>query len=254
MAALLFAAKGQVAGEPDWNAPLAVARVLSGERLQLEDGRTVRLAGIRVPGTPSDDGQSGDAADVAGSAAAARTALLHLLAGQPVRLGLAAARYDRYGELAAQVERADGLWLQGELLERGLAQVQTRPGEVERAALMLEREHVARAAGRGVWADPARAPRSAAGVANAVGSFQIVQGQVRRVGATNDFIYLNFGPDWRRDFTLRIRRADLDDDFAGSGIDVLALEGRRIEVRGFVLEAGGPLIELSHPEQIEVLP
>ena len=53
---------------------------------------------------------------------------------------------------------------------------------------------------------------------------------------------------------MRIRRADLKDGFARSGIDVLALEGRRIEVRGFVLEAGGPLIELSHPEQIEVLP
>jgi endonuclease YncB( thermonuclease family) len=254
MAALLFAARGLVAGEPEWSAPLAVARVLSGERLQLEDGRTVRLAGIRVPGASSDERQSGDDADPSGAAAEARTVLLHLLAGQAVRLGLAAARNDRYGELAAQVERADGLWLQGALLERGLVEVQTRPGEVERAAPMLEREHAARAAGRGLWADPALAPRSADRLAGTVGSFQIVQGRVRRVAATDDFIYLNFGPDWRRDFTLRIRRADLDDGFTGSGIDVLALEGRRIEVRGLVLEAGGPLIELSHAEQIEVLP
>jgi micrococcal nuclease len=254
MAALLLAAKGLVAGESDWSAPLAVARVLSGERLQLEDGRTVRLAGIRVPGASSDDRQSGDDAALPGVAAKAREALIRLLAGQPVRLSLAAARYDRYGELAAQVERADGLWLQGALLERGLAQVQTRPGEIERAALMRERERAARAAGRGLWADPALAPRSAERVADAIGSFQIVQGRVRRVGATDDFVYLNFGPDWRRDFTLRVRRADLKDGFAHSGIDVLALEGRRVEVRGFVLEAGGPLIELSHPEQIEVLP
>jgi micrococcal nuclease len=254
MAALLFAARGLVAGQPDWSAPLAVARVLSGERLQLEDGRTVRLAGIRLPGNSSDERESGDDLNLPGPAAEARAALLRLLAGQPVRLGLAAARNDLYGELATQVERADGLWLQGALLERGLVQAQTRPGEVERAALMLEREHAARAAGRGLSADPALAPRSAEGPAGAAGSFQIVQGRVRRVAATDDFIYLNFGPDWRRDFTLRIRRADLDEGFARSGIDVLALEGRRIEVRGLVLDAGGPLIELSHPEQIEVLP
>jgi micrococcal nuclease len=253
MAALLLSADRAAAGEPDGSAPLAVAQVLSGERLQLEDGRTVRLAGIRVPGALNHKRESGDVPDLPGPAAEARAALLDLLAGQSVRLGLAPT-YDRYGELVAQVERADGLWLQGALLERGLAQVQTRPGEVARAALMLEREHAARAAGRGLWADPAFAPRSAERVADAVGTFQIVQGRVRRVAATDDFVYLNFGPDWRSDFTLRVRRAELEDGFARSGIDILALEGRRIEVRGFVLDAAGPLIELSHPEQIEVLP
>jgi endonuclease YncB( thermonuclease family) len=230
------------AEELDWSAPLAVARVLAGDRLELADGRPVRLAGIRLAAGPDAWSEQ------------ARARLAGLLAGQAVRLDPAAAPVDRYGDLVAQVERADGKWLQGVLIEQGLALVQTRPGEVARAGAMLALERTARAERRGLWADPAFAPRSALRVADAVGSFQIVQGRVLRVAPTDDYVYLNFGADWRSDFTLRLRRAELDGRFARAGLDVLALAGRRIEVRGFVLDAGGPLIELSHPEQIQLLP
>jgi micrococcal nuclease len=237
--ALLVATSVVHAEELDWSAPLRAARVLDAERLELADGRSVRLAGIRVPPT---------------SAGQARALLAEVAADRALRLGTSPAALDRYGDLVAQVERTDGLWLQGALLERGLAQVRTRPDEVARAAAMLRVEQAARAAGRGLWRRPALAPRPADQLADAIGSFQIVHGRVLRVAPTDHYLYLNFGHDWRSDFTLRLRRAELDASFARSPIDVLALAGRRIEVRGFVLDAGGPLIELSHPEQIQVLP
>ena len=236
---LLVVLPDALAEELDWSPPLEVARVLAAERLELVDGRSIRLAGIRVPAT------------VAGQAQAL---LAELVADRALRLGTSPAPFDRYGDLVAQVERADGLWLQGALLERGLAQVRTRPDEVARAAAMLGLEQAARAAGRGLWRQPGLAARPADQLADAIGSFQIVQGRVLRVAPTEDYVYLNFGQDWRSDFTLRLRRAELDASFARSPVDVLALAGRRVEVRGFVLNAGGPLIELSHPEQIQVLP
>ena len=236
---LLVVLPDALAEELDWTPPLEVARVLAAERLELVDGRSIRLAGIRVPAT------------VAGQAQAL---LAELVANRALRLGTSPAPFDRYGDLVAQVERADGLWLQGALLERGLAQVRTRPDEVARAAAMLGLEQAARAAGRGLWRQPGLAARPADQLADAIGSFQIVQGRVLRVAPTEDYVYLNFGQDWRSDFTLRLRRAELDASFARSPVDVLALAGRRVEVRGFVLNAGGPLIELSHPEQIQVLP
>ena len=237
--ALLLTLRGGAAEEVAWSAPLAVARVLSADRLELADGRSVRLAGIRVP--PLMAGQ-------------AETALARLVVDRTVRLGTTPAPLDRYGDLVAQIERADGLWLQGALLEHGLAQVQTAPDEVARAAAMLALEQAARATRLGLWRQSAFAPRAADQLADAVGSFQIVQGLVLRVAPSVDFIYLNFGRDWRSDFTLRVRRAELDASFQRFPTDVLALAGRRVEVRGFVLDAGGPLIELSHPEQIQVLP
>jgi hypothetical protein len=64
---------------------------------------------------------------------------------------------------------------------------------------------------------------------------------------------LNIGADWRRDFTVWPWCAKLDEGFARSGLAIERLAGRRLEVRGDVLEPRGPLTEVSHPEQIEVL-
>ena len=64
--------------------------------------------------------------------------------------------------------------------------------------------------------------------------------------------YLNFGPDWKGDFTVSVepRHRRL---FDAEGIDIEALEDRRIRVRGWVESWNGPLIEVTHPKQIEVL-
>jgi micrococcal nuclease len=155
--------------------------------------------------------------------------------------------------LVAHIERADGVWLQGALLERGLAQVQTRPGETARADEMLAIERKARAARRGLWAEPAFMAQDPTALAASAGRFRIVRGRVLRVAPTERYVYLNFGADWRSDFTLRIA-PDLADSLAGSGLDLAGLAGRMVEVRGVVLDAAGPLIELSHPEQIQILP
>jgi micrococcal nuclease len=228
------------------NGPLAVAQVLAGDLIRLADGRAVRLAGIRVAAESAPDNSAERFAEQA------RAALGRLLDGQMVALVPAEAPYDRYGRLVAHLERADGLWLQGALLERGLAQVQTRPGEAARAAEMLAIEHGARAARRGLWAEPAFMPQDAGEIDDSTGRFRIVRGQVLRVAPTERYVYLNFGTDWRTDFTVRARRAEFRGALAG--VDFEGLAGRVVEVRGIVLEAGGPLIELSHPEQIQVLP
>jgi hypothetical protein len=39
--------------------------------------------------------------------------------------------------------------------------------------------------------------------------------------------------------------------FRSDGIDIAAYEGRRIRVRGWVEYWNGPMIEVTHPEQIE---
>jgi micrococcal nuclease len=242
---MLLLSSGGAAGAAEALAsevPAAVAEVVAGDELRLVDGRAVRLAGIRVP--------SGDAPRLA---EAAQAELRALLDGQRVRLASAEVPLDRYGRLVAQIERGDGLWLQGALLERGLAQVQTRPGEAARADQMLAIERAARAARRGLWADGAFMVREAGAANGAAGRFQIVEGRVLRVAPTERFVYLNFGADWRIDFTVRIAK-DVARSLAGAGIDAASLAGRRIEIRGVVLEAGGPLIELSHPEQMQLLP
>jgi endonuclease YncB( thermonuclease family) len=245
--ALVLTQPGIRAGEPlRSEGPVAVAEVLAGDLLRLSDSRVVRLAGVRVPAADAEQ------VEARSLALKARAELGRLLDGHTIRLAPVEAAHDRYGRLVAHIERSDGLWLQGALLEQGLAQVQTRPGEAARAAAMLGLEQSARAAGRGLWAVAAFLPQDAGALHDSVGRFRIVRGRVLRVAPTESHVYLNFGADWRADFTVRVRRAEVDGALAGTELEGLA--GRLVEVRGVVLEAGGPLIELSHPEQLQVLP
>jgi len=59
--------------------------------------------------------------------------------------------------------------------------------------------------------------------------------------------YLNFGPDWRTDFTVAIAPADLR-AFEAEGFDITALEGRFIRVRGWLKFFNGPMHDATHPE------
>jgi micrococcal nuclease len=241
--AMLLIAPGAYAQSNDGAA--TVARVLSGNLLELDDGRVIRLAGVRLPARA--DGRA------AQELARAKTTLAGLVERRAVRLEPRDPPIDRHGRLVAQIWRDDGLWLQGVLLEQGHVQVQTRPGEVARASEMAAREDAARDAVLGIWADGGFAARPAHQTATLVGGFQIIQGRIVRVAPTERYIYLNFGADWRADFTVRVARSS-ERSFREAGIDIDQLVGRDVEVRGYVLQAGGPLIELSHPEQIRIRP
>lgn len=211
-----------------------VEAVLSGLDLRLEDGRTLRLAGIRTPKA------------VEGPA---RDALTVLVLDQRIRLFPEHPPIDRWGRLVAEVERTDGRSLQGALLERGLAVVEPGP-EFSDPEHLFAAERVARAAGQGVWstglvlpADPARLQPG----------FAIVRGDVRQLARTRSAAYLNFDEPWWSDFTLKVGTAAIERAFEAAGWPLEALVGRTVEVRGFIVEAGGPLIELFQPDQLEVV-
>ncbi len=64
--------------------------------------------------------------------------------------------------------------------------------------------------------------------------------------------YLNFGDDWRTDFTISIAPKSVR-LFKAAGIELGTYEGRSVRVRGWLKSFNGPMIEATHPEQIEVL-
>src|SRR5690606_11013395 len=151
-------------------------------------------------------------------------------------------------------ENTAPVWVQGELLHAGLARVETTPKTGALAAEMLAAESEARAASRGLWALPAfavRAPDPNA-LAQELDMFQIVEGVVVSATETRDFLYLNFGLDYRTDFTVSIAARDLD-DIREQGLEPLDLEGARVRVRGWLHAVNGPMIDVTHAAQIEVL-
>jgi micrococcal nuclease len=225
-----------------------VERAVDGDTLALAGGRVLRLAGVLAPR----EGDRGAKREVERAAAAARAALDRLARGRTLQLWHADLAQDRHGRILAYARAEDGGWLQDELLRLGHARVFTQPGAAARAAAMLEREAEARAARRGLWALAAYAVRADGEAGRHTDSFQLVEGRVRKAGSAREFYYLNFGEDFRRDFTIGLDRAALR-AFRRGGLDPAALAGKRIRVRGWVLWRNGPYIGATHPEQVEIL-
>lgn len=232
-----------------------VAGIVDGETLKLADGRTVRLIGAKAPMPPL--GWRGD--DPWPFVEEAKAALEGLALNKPVELGFAGRRSDRHGHLLAQVFLVAGgerLWLQQALVARGLARVYSFPDSRACAAELLAREREARSKRLGIWSSWAYRIVQATDLerlGRLTHSYQLVEGKVVAIGEGAGRLYLNFAQDWRRDFTISVERKQVS-AFADAGIDLRALAGKRLRVRGTLAWRNGPMIEASHPEQIELLP
>ncbi len=216
----------------------------------------MRLAGMKVAGEIP-----GVKLEINGSFAnKAREKLKTLVLGHEVVLKYGGQRLDRYGRRLAQVFREDGgeqelLWVQGEMIAAGLARVVSFADNRACIGPLLELERPARKERRGIWADPFYAvlPASQPGLlAKKSGQFQIVRGHVVAVARRGKRIFLNFDDNWKRDFTIVIASRHWR-SFAKKGLDLDALKGRELQVRGWVRMWNGPMIEVDHPEQIELL-
>jgi len=222
--------------------------VIDGDTLALADGREVRLVGIQAPKLPL--GRTGFAAWPL--ADEAKRKLEDVALGRPLDLGFGGRRGDRHGRVLAHLFDAEGRWIQGELLSAGLARVYSFDDNRTAVAEMLALEREARAAGRGIWGDPFYAVRDAAAAGDWLGGFELVEGRVHAVGRGGSKAYLNFAEDWRQDFTVSLDRRT-QGLFTEEGLDLDSLAGKRLRVRGWLKSYNGPMIEVTHPEQIEVL-
>lgn len=234
--------EGLAAGPPG-----RVDEVVDGDTVRLGDGREVRLVGIQAPKLPL--GRAGFRTWPL--APEAKAALERLALGKTVTPGFGGTREDRHGRVLAHLLTAEGIWLQGAMLERGMARVYTFPDNRAAAREMLALERAARAARRGIWSLDTYRVRGPDELEGLIDTFQIVEGRVLRAELVRDFLYLNFGSDWRSDFTVRIARRSLR-LFVQTGQDPSQLEGSMVRIRGWLRRQNGPMIEATHPEQLEI--
>ncbi|MEZ5774175.1 MAG: thermonuclease family protein [Hyphomicrobiaceae bacterium] len=237
----------------------AVVAVRDGDTVELDDRTVVRLAGIVAPYPP----EGGEAQDWP-PALQARELLAELVLGRSAGIAYVAGQPDRYGRRLADLVIGDEgakRSLATVLVEAGHARVDPMRGwqdaPARRACLvhLIVLEAQARKAGRGLWRHAAYQIRPAARsreLARFEQRFEIVEGVIREISTRGRRIYLNFGQNWRTDFTVSISARDRK-AIERSGLDLAGLKRRRIRVRGFVESRNGPLIRVMVPEQIEVL-
>ncbi|HTO29394.1 MAG TPA: thermonuclease family protein [Devosia sp.] len=231
-----------------------VTSVTDGDTVILDDGRVVRMIGTQAPKLPL------DRPDFAPwpLAPQAKAALERIALNHQVRLGFGGEAVDRYGRVLAHVFVAgsDGeIWAQQAMVAQGLARVYSFPDNRACLDLLFAAEGRARLAGLGIWSDPyysTRAANAPGDLLARAGHYELVEGRVLLVEQRGGRVYLNFGRFWKEDFTAVIEAPALR-LFAETGIDPLVLENALVRIRGWVDDRDGPRIEVTHPEQIEVL-
>jgi endonuclease YncB( thermonuclease family) len=235
-----------------------VTRILDGETVALDDGTELRLIGALAPrATDSGAELSAWPAEIA-----ATQELRALLLGKSVDLAFGGERSDRYGrhQAHAHIRESDSRrWVQGHLLEQGLARAYTVAGNRACADALLEAERSARDARRGLWAEAAYQAKPAdkpSQLARSRSTFQLVEGRIAAVAQVRGMIYLNFNADWRHAFTTAVRRGDRG-LLGADGNNPKMLEGRLVRVRGWIEQrsgaSNGPAIELSTAGLVEFL-
>jgi endonuclease YncB( thermonuclease family) len=225
-----------------------VREIVDGDTVILDDGRQVRLVGIQAPKLPL--GRKGF--EKWPLADEAKSALTELVLGRRVKLGYGGQRQDRYGRELAHLFTDDGLWVQGSLLELGFARVYSFADNRSLVDRMLEAEGAARTETAGIWQHPYYAILDTEAAPEHTGRFALVEGRVLKTAIVRGRAFLNFAEDYRTDFTISISSQNLK-TFAKSGIIPQDYTGRRVRVRGWLRWSNGPMIDVTHPEQIEVL-
>lgn len=225
-----------------------VTQVIDPQTVQFQDGTLVHLTGLDLPDYTPDD--AGDLSVMAMSV------LKDMLVGKDVNfyqrkdkeLGLVNRMEHKIGHLE---RKEDGAWIQGTLVSLGIARVRTTQRNPEMAGQLYELEMRAREEKSGLWAEAPYSVLKPEETPTHVGSFAVVEGTIKSAAMNKNRVYLNFGDDWRTDFTVSIapehRRA-----FSRANIDPLQWNGKTIRVRGWLDSYNGPTIEIDHPQAIEI--
>jgi endonuclease YncB( thermonuclease family) len=242
---------GSASAMPDCAGPLEIttAHIVRVEHtndvLVMRDGRAIHMEGIRIPHGSRDRAP----AFIADQSYDAVNALVR---GKTVDVTAVVPKEDRYDRVRGQVINSDDQWLQMNLLKSGLARVDIAPDRTECAAELYAAEGAARATNTGLWAVPAYRVRTPDTLGGDTGTFQIVQGKVLTADMKEGRVYLDFGADWKTDFTVTISPEDMA-NFRAMDVDPRDYAGKTIRVRGIIQQFNGPEIEIANPKQVEVL-
>lgn len=219
------------------------AFVYDGDTLRLADGRKLRFIGLNTPELGRDGHQDEP------FAREARARLIELLEPHDGRLHLQIGQDpdDRYGRLLAHPALPDGTNLTAVLIREGLATQLVVPPNTGLIDCYAAAERAARETGRGIWSAPAYVARPTATLPPAAEGFHILRGSVQRIGRGRHTLWLNLEG--------RVAIKIGEEDFAHfADMDWAALEGRQVEVRGWLhpRRDGSRMLRLRHPAALSL--
>lgn len=226
-----------------------VIKIIDPLVIELERHGLVHLIGLDIPDyNPYEQGALAESSI---------KILNDMLVGQNVRLFQTRDRNEgRYNRMRHQLMHVvmdkDSSWVQGVMVQLGLARVRSDKSNPEAIRDLYKIEAIARKEKLGLWAFEQYQVLSDTDAEKHMNSFQIVEGTINSAARKQNNIFLNFGNDWRKDFTVSIKPSEIT-NFSKAGMNPLDLNGKKIRVRGWIREYNGAFMEIDHPERIEIL-
>ncbi len=211
-----------------------VTAIFDSNSLQIDLTTNIRIANILAP--PS-------------TAQALKDVLLNQL------VTVSNSHTDTRGVTAATITRANGDDVASQMIGHGLARVYPLPGQDNQALVtLLALENEARVRKAGLWSNPAFAVQTPETADTILNSYGIVEGTVVTAMAVKGRYYLNFGSDWKTDFTAQLTKEAITAlALPPFNIDWSKLAEQRVRVRGWVEPRNGPMITISSPAQLELV-
>lgn len=196
---------------------VSISKVVDGDTVRLSSGRSVRLLGINTPELNIRSGQPEPYAQEA------HQALKDLAHNADAQLVLGQDAQDHYKRLLGHLI-FDQRSAAEVLLRQGLGWAVVIEPNTQQADCLFAAESEARAAGRGVWAEPlTRATQIDQG------GFTLTRGRVTRIDATPKYIYLELDDH----LALRLTRKHFS---AAEIVSFGKSLGRVVEARGWVVD------------------
>lgn len=243
-AAFAVAACGRAPSDPLEGLPVGergrVVRVIDGDALVLSTGQSVRLIGIEAPAGPYRDREGDPGFDDA------KRALEDMALGREVELRYGGLTRDRYDRALAHVVTTDTLgptlWLNAEMVKRGMARVRVYPDTAAANDLLLPLESAAREEKAGLWQGRTWPVTYADALPDTFQGFQVIEAVTAGMQGAE---FQGVACDVLLDSSLLVLEVE------NSAAAYCQLDpGTRVRARGYVRNLR---MEISHPLNLELL-
>lgn len=210
-----------------------LSRIINSSLVELESGKKVRLAAIITPYHLQLDKYELHAVDF----------LNVQLQGKDI--SLSEYSKDRYGNIIADLFVGD-VYIQEQMVRMGLAAVYNKQTDDDNFLRINQAESLAHHEQLNIWQSNSLAVRNSDYIMQGdAGKFAIISGIVKKVSVNKGVTYINFGDDWRSDFTAIVykrNRKYLNDSFP--------LTGKSLIVKGVLEKYNGYAIKINNYGQV----
>ncbi len=229
-----------------------VTKVFDGDTIELDGKYVVRYIGIDAPEYMKKD--KGEwIIDPQPLGEEAKRFNESLIQGKRVRLEYDSEKIDIYKRLLSYVFVRNEL-INARLIKEGLALAYIYPDNVRYKKRFLKFQEEAKKKKKGLWEYIERNTILPHQAEKFVGKMKAVEGVVLTTARVKKCIFLNFGKDYKKDFTIVIFKSVWKlFDVAGIEKPEVFYRGKKVRVYGLISEYNGPEIKVKTPYQIQLI-